>query len=90
MNFLNYSGGMEADLKNLEEKITKLISLCANLREENSQLLSDLSQAQQAADTLKSKMLLASIKLEGLLTAMPDSLEGADVESFGLGSLWVR
>ena len=87
MNFLNYSGGMEADLKSLEEKITKLISLCANLREENSQLLSDLSQAQQAADTLKSKMLLASNKLEGLLTAMPDSLEGSDVESFGLGSL---
>ena len=87
MNFLNYSGGMEADLKSLEEKITKLISLCANLREENSQLLSDLSQAQQAADTLKSKMLLASTKLEGLLTAMPDSLEGADVESFDLGSL---
>ena len=87
MNFLNYSGSMEATLKSLEEKITKLISLCANLREENSQLLSDLSQAQQAADTLKSKMLLASNKLEGLLTAMPDSLEGADVESLGLGSL---
>ena len=86
MNFLNYSGGMEADLKNLEEKITKLISLCAYLREENSQLLSDLAQAQQAADTLKNKMLLASIKLESLLTAMPDNLEGADVESFGLGS----
>ena len=46
---------MEADLKSLEEKITKLISLCANLREENSQLLSDLSQAQQAADSLKVK-----------------------------------
>ena len=90
MNFLNYSRGMEADLKSLEEKISKLISLCANLREENSQLLSDLSQAQQAADTLKSKMLLASNKLEGLLTAMPDSLEGTDVESFGLGSLWAR
>ncbi len=87
MNFLNYSRGMEADLKSLEEKISKLISLCANLREENSQLLSDLSQAQQAADSLKSKMLLASNKLEGLLTAMPDSLEGTDVESFGLGSL---
>ena len=87
MKFLNYSGGMEADLKSLEEKITKLISLCANLREENRQLLSDLSQAHQAADTLKSKMLLASNKLEGLLAAMPDSLEGADVESLGLGSL---
>ena len=88
MNFFNYSGGMEADLKSLEEKMNKLISLCANLREENTQLLGDLSQAQQSADTLKSKMLLASNKLEGLLETMPTSI--SDVESFGLGWLWAR
>ena len=86
MNFFNYSEGMEADLKSLEEKIGKLISLCANLREENGQLRGDLSQAQQAADSLKSKMLLASNKLEDLLTAMPSSIEEADVESLGLES----
>ena len=77
---------MEADLKSLEEKIGRLISLCANLREENGQLRGDLSQAQQAADILKSKMLLASNKLEDLLTAMPNSLEGVNVESLGLES----
>lgn len=77
---------MEADLKSLEEKISKLISLCANLREENSQLRGDLSQAQQAADNLKNKMLLASNKLEALLGAMPSSIENSDVESLGLGS----
>jgi cell division protein ZapB len=90
MNFFNYSERMEADLKSLEEKISKLISLCSNLREENSQLLGDLSQARQAADTLKSKMLLASNKLEGLLETMPNNLAdngaSADVESFGLES----
>ena len=86
MNFFNYSGRMETDFKSLEEKISKLISLCSNLREENSQLRGDLSQAQQAADALKSKMLLASNKLEDLLTAMPNSVEAADVESFGLES----
>ena len=86
MNFFNYSEGMEADLKSLEEKIGRLISLCANLREENGQLRGDLSQAQQAADSLKSKMLLASNKLEDLLTAMPSSKEEADVESLGLES----
>ena len=85
MNFFNYSGGMEADLKSLEEKIGKLISLCADLREENGQLRGDLSQAQQVADALKSKMLLASNKLEGLLETMPAST--SDVESFGLESL---
>ena len=84
MNFFNYSEGMEADLKSLEEKMNKLILLCSNLREENSQLLSDLSQAQQAAATLKSKMLLASNQLEGLLETMPTSI--SDVESFGLES----
>ena len=86
MNFFNYSERMEADLKSLEEKISRLVTLCANLREENGQLRGDLSQAQMAADGLKSKMLLASNKLEDLLTAMPNSLEGVNVESLGLES----
>jgi cell division protein ZapB len=74
MNFFNYSGVMEADLKSLEEKITKLISLCANLREENSQLRSDLSQT-------KGNMLLASNKLESLLESMPTSNAPIGLES---------
>jgi cell division protein ZapB len=92
MIFFNYSERMEADLKSLEEKISKLISLCSNLREENSQLLGDLSQARQTAEALKNKMLLASNKLEGLLEQMPDSPDvtgasvDADVKSFGLES----
>ena len=86
MNFFNYSERMEADLKSLEEKISRLVTLCANLREENGQLRGDLSQAQLATDGLKSKMLLASNKLEDLLTAMPNSLEGVNAESLGLES----
>jgi cell division protein ZapB len=66
---------MEADLKSLEEKISKLISLCGNLREENGQLRNDLSAAQQKADTLKSNMLLASNKLEVLLNNVPNDAE---------------
>ncbi|MGB7815358.1 MAG: hypothetical protein WBL28_03295 [Methylotenera sp.] len=68
---------MEADLKSLEEKITKLITLCSNLREENNQLRGDLSQAKQDANTLKSNMQLASDKLEVLLESMPESLEAS-------------
>ncbi len=75
MDFLNYSGVMEADLKSLEDKITKLITLCSNLRGENSQLREELSQAQAAAAALKNNMLLASNKLEGLLEAMPEGIE---------------
>ena len=69
---------MDADLKRLEDKIDKLISLCATLREENSQLRDDLNQAQQNSTTLKSNMLLASEKLEVLLEILP-----ADIASTG-------
>ena len=72
---------MEADLKSLEEKITKLISLCSNLREENNQLRSDLSLAQQSTATMKNNMLLASNKLESLLESMPQNSESMDMES---------
>ncbi len=72
---------MDADLKSLEEKISRLITLCANLRAEVGQLRGDLSQAQLAADGLKSKMLLASNKLEDLLTTMPNSADGVNAQS---------
>lgn len=66
---------MDADLKTLEDKINKLIGLCSTLREENSTLRDNLSQAQHAADTLKSNMLLASNKLETLLENVPNGIE---------------
>ena len=66
---------MDADLRSLEEKITKLIHLCASLREENSQLRGDLTQTQQNTEALKSNMLLASNKLESLLKSLPASNE---------------
>ena len=64
---------MELDLKKLEEKVTKLISLCSNLREENTRLRSDLTQT-------KDNMLQASNKLEVLLESLPDGAESTDVE----------
>ena len=72
MNFLIYSGAMEADLKSLEEKISKLVSLCGQLREENGQLRNNITLAQQKTDALKNSMLLASNKLEALLQTVPD------------------
>ncbi|HSI25539.1 MAG TPA: hypothetical protein VK952_07940 [Methylotenera sp.] len=64
---------MEADLKSLEEKISKLISLCGQLREENGQLRDNIMLAQQKTDALKSNMLLASNKLEALLQSVPEA-----------------
>jgi len=77
MNFLIYSGYMEADIKSLEAKVTKLITLSNSLREENALLLGDLTQAQQTADTLKNNMQQASNKLEVLLESMPQNVEVA-------------
>ena len=65
---------MELDLKKLEEKITKLISLCSNLRQDNMQLRSDLAQA-------KDNMTQASNKLEALLESLPEGVKSMDVES---------
>ena len=73
MNFLIYSGAMEADLKSLEEKISKLISLCGQLREENGQLRDNITLAQQKTDALKNSMLMASNKLEALLQSVPEA-----------------
>ena len=63
---------MEADLKSLEEKISKLVSLCGQLREENGQLRNNITLAQQKTDALKNSMLLASNKLEALLQTVPN------------------
>ncbi len=73
---------MDADLKRLEDKINKLVSLCVTLREENAQLRGDLSQAQQNSDTLKNNMLLASQKLEVLLETMPADTVSSDDEYY--------
>lgn len=72
---------MDADLKRLEDKINKLVSLCVTLREENTQLRGDLTQAQQNSDALKNNMLLASQKLEVLLATIPADLASSDEET---------
>ena len=72
---------MDADLKRLEDKVSKLVSLCISLREENTQLRGDLTQAQQDSHTLKNNMLLASQKLEILLETMPADAATSDEDS---------
>jgi cell division protein ZapB len=74
MDFFNYSGIMEADLKSLQEKLTKLIALCNTLRDENVRLRSDLSNT-------KDNMLQASNRLETLLESLPEGAESMGLES---------
>jgi FtsZ-binding cell division protein ZapB len=70
MIFLNYSGLMDADIKELEDKISRLIALCSSLREENTQL-------REKSATMKNNMDQASKKLEGLLGQLPNGEEVA-------------
>ncbi|MEO1956933.1 MAG: hypothetical protein ABGX03_03285 [Methylophilaceae bacterium] len=61
---------MDADIKELEEKISKLVALCGSMREDNKQL-------REISDALKNKMSQASIKLEGLLEKLPQDEEAS-------------
>lgn len=61
---------MDEDIKDLEEKISKLIALCGSLRQENSEL-------HEKSATLKNNMEQASLKLEGLLGKLPQGEEAA-------------
>lgn len=71
INFLNYSGRMDADLKVLEQKVTQLILLCDSLRAENDQLRQNLSAVESDSAMLKSNMAQASERIESLLSSLP-------------------
>lgn len=62
---------MEADLKALEDKLTGLISLCSDLRNENAQLRLDLNTTQNDAQLLKANMAQASERIEALMERLP-------------------
>lgn len=69
--FFNYSGRMDADLKALEEKLSHLILLCSDLRDENSQLRLDLVAMQNDTALLKANMAKASERIEALMESLP-------------------
>ncbi len=63
---------MDADLKSLEERVTKLIALCAQLRDENVELRQEVTRLHQESQSLKVNMTQASVQLERLLSALPE------------------
>lgn len=69
--FLNYSGRMDADLKVLEQKLSHLISLCNQLRDENAQLRLNLSTMESDTAILKNNMAKASERIETLIETLP-------------------
>lgn len=62
---------MDADLKALEQKLSNLINLCTDLRNENAQLRQDLSAMQNDTALLKANMVKASERIEALMESLP-------------------
>lgn len=62
---------MDDDLKALEQKVTKLIALCNELRDENAQLRNNLNLIEADTAQLKSNMAKASERIESLLGSLP-------------------
>jgi cell division protein ZapB len=79
--FSNYSGGMDADLKALEEKLTQLIARTRTLQSENVSLREELEQAQVELKRLKGNMTLASSRIEALIGRLPQEDEVAIKEA---------
>ena len=62
---------MDADLKALEQKVSRLIALCDELRDENAQLRMDLEVMASDSAVLKSNMEKASERIESLIDSLP-------------------
>jgi cell division protein ZapB len=63
---------MEAELKSLEDKLTQIVKLCRQLREENHQLRQDVATALNAHRVLEDKIGGATRRLEALLQQIPE------------------
>lgn len=63
---------MEAELKSLEDKLTQIVKLCRQLREDNHQLRQEVATALNANRQLESKISGATERLEALLLQIPD------------------
>ena len=71
-DFADYSGSMEAELNQLEERIIALARLSQQLREENRQLRTELASVQQDNSQLLQKISTASQRLEQLIEQLPE------------------
>jgi cell division protein ZapB len=66
---------MEAELTTLDDKISQLVRLTQKLREDNSQLRQNLASVQAQNKLLSQKVTTAKVRLEALLTQIPDGAE---------------
>jgi cell division protein ZapB len=62
---------MDEDLKALEQKLSQLVSLCSELRNENAQLRLNMHAMESDATRLKASMEKASERIESLIDSLP-------------------
>ena len=63
---------MEAELDSLDEKINQLVQLCHRLRRDNHELRQQLAAATNESKQLSEKIENARLRLESLLSRLPE------------------
>ena len=71
-NSLNYSEGMETELIALEKKIKQLIGLIESAQQKNKTLERNLSITEATLIKLQSNMKEASVRLEKMMSQLPE------------------
>ena len=66
---------MDSELKSLEEKVNRLLSLYQNARLENIKLRQQLSESNTMNEALTGKIQIAANRLETLLTNIPENIK---------------
>jgi len=69
---LQHSARVEAEFSSLEAKVAQFLNVCDRLRAENIELRQQLASAQNDAKRLNDKIEGAKVKLETLLSRLPD------------------
>lgn len=63
---------MEAELNSLDERIQQLIRVSERLRSENGELRQQLAASQNEGKLLRDKITAARLRLEHVLTRIPE------------------
>lgn len=66
---------MEAELNSLDDRIQQLIRVAERLRAENGELRQQLATSLNEGKQLRDRMTAARLRLEGLLTRLPQDNE---------------
>jgi cell division protein ZapB len=66
---------MEAELNSLDDRIQQLIRVAERLRAENGELRQQLATSLNEGKQLRDRMTAARLRLEGVLTRLPQDNE---------------